>query len=371
MRLCARSAWAASGTALIAVLIAIAAGGLTFALAAPESPPAAKPADTTEDNVRVALKAADDSRTMFALLSDALTSTSAGLTTAMDSVPQIFDSVDSAKVGAEQLAAGLDGSTTALHALGEVSRSAGAWANTLDQVQGISGLSTAVRTSAQHLRQHLIAHPAPGSAEVLAQLDQVLAATDGFTALESVGQLRSSLTTLTTLSTQSSTALDQARTAARQLRDGLTTLAGARQNAQAAATNLKTGAQQLSVALKSIDEQLVLIQTRLRSETVAEDHAALPIDSGTRLAWALFAAGAAGTVAYLLALLGGHEARRAVTLASAPAAAGHEPPAWAGLRVEDTAPQPSFWTGGVEDTNPGFPVRNARATAGTTCEIPL
>lgn len=357
------AAWAVSGTALIAVLIAIAAGGATYALTAPSPAPAAAPATTTgtsnDENVRVALKAADDSRTIFGLLSNAVTSSSSGLSAAMSGVPQIFDSVDTARAGAEQVAAGLEETATTQNALNEVSQSAGAWANTLDQVEGISGLSVAVRSSSVQLRKQLIDNPTPGSEDTVAQLDQVLAATDGLKTLESVDQLKGSLRSLTSLSDRSATALESARSSARQLRDGLTTISRARPNAESAVGNLSTGMKQLGIALKSIDDQLALIQTRLRDETrdqVEPVAAAAPaMDGSARIGWALFAAGIAGVLAYLLALVV-HQRVRRVPAAQSPA------PLADLARAISEIPTPShgFPRPDTHNTDPWLPVQFAR-----------
>ncbi|CAM4006514.1 hypothetical protein TSST111916_17890 [Tsukamurella strandjordii] len=356
------AAWAVSGTALIAVMVAIAAGGATYALRAPAAP-AASPQKTTgastDENVRVALKAADDSRVIFGLLSNAVTSSSSGLAAAMSGVPQIFDSVDTARAGAAEVVAGLEETATTQAALNEVTESAGAWANTLDQVQGVSGLSVAVRSSSTRLRQQLVENPTPGSHETVEQLDHVLAATDGLKTLESVDQLKSSLTSLTTLSGRSAGALASARSAAHRLHDGLATIAHARPDAEAAMNNLSTGTKQLGIALKSIDDQLALIQTRLQAESrdTEQPVAAVATDDSTRLAWALFAAGSAGALAYLVALAVHQRMRRAPVPAGAP-----EAPLADLARAISEIPTPShgFPRPDAHNTDPWLPVQFAR-----------
>lgn len=309
LRLAARSAraaaWSISGTALLAVMVAVAVGGLTYALSAPaqrDQPTSGTPPPS--ENVTIALKAADDSRTMFGLLSDAVTSSTSGLTTAMSGAPKIFDSIDTAHTGAAQVATGLDSTTTAAAALDTVAQSVDAWSSTLDQIQGMAGLAAAARTSAEQLRAQLRAHPSPGSGATVANLDQVIAAADALKPLDSVSQLLGALTTLTALPRQSSATLTSARTAAHQLRDGLATLSRARPSAEAALSNLSLGVKQLGIALKSIDEQLALVQTRLRREARDEVRPVVAVedDSSTRMAWALFTGGTAGAVSYLLAL---------------------------------------------------------------------
>ncbi len=307
---------------MLAVFGAMTAGGAVYALGgtpaqetAPQTPgqptvatapgPSA-PAAPPTDPARIALKAADDSRTMFTLLSNAVTTSTAGMSTAMAGVPQVFDSVTTARAGADEVAAGLAETETASAALDQVSASAKSWSGTIGELQSLSGMAVSIRTNAVQLRTRLVAQPTPDAAATVAQLDQLIAATDGLSALGAADGLATSLTSLTQAASSSSTSLGRARIAARSLRDGLATIEKARPQALAATTNLSTGLRQLDVALRSIDAQLALVQTKLResvdkgSETPAL--AVSPVDPGTRWAWSLCAAGAAGAILSLAGL---------------------------------------------------------------------
>lgn len=313
LRAAARSAWALTGTALLAVLIALVAGGATFLIAAGTTPPAPAQERENAENTRVALKAADESRALFGLLSNAVVSAGNGLNTSAGSVPQIFDSVDTAKTGAEQLVSGLDEASSLSAALGQVNRATATLTGALERTQGLQQVAAGTRAALVALRGRLIEHPSPGSAEAVAQLDRALAGSKGVGALDDVAGMRSTLSTMTSsLSSASANAdasLTSARSAARQLRDGLAKLASARKDVNASVTNLTTGVGQLKTALGAIDGQLALTQTRLRSVTSAPAPAPDP-GIARPLAWALVVGGAAGTVTYLAALAVAHRLRR-------------------------------------------------------------
>lgn len=321
LRAAARSAWALTGTALLAVLIALVAGGATFLIAAGTTPPAPAQERENAENTRVALKAADESRALFGLLSNAVVSAGNGLNTSASSVPQIFDSVDTAKTGAEQLVSGLDEASSLSAALNQVNRATATLGGALERTQGLQQVAAGTRAALVALRGRLIEHPSPGSAEAVAQLDRALAGSKGVGALDDVAGMRSTLSTMTSsLSSASANAdasLTSARSAARQLRDGLTKLASARKDVNASVTNLTTGVGQLKTALGAIDGQLALTQTRLRSVTSAPAPAPDP-GIARPLAWALVVGGAAGTVTYLAALAVAHRVRRREAIALVP-----------------------------------------------------
>lgn len=305
LRAAARSAWALTGTALLAVMIALVAGGATFLVAAGTTPPAPVQERENAENTRVALKAADESRALFGLLTNAVVSAGGGLNTSASAVPQIFDSVDTAKQGAEQLVSGLDEASSLSAALGQVNRATAALGGALERTQGLQQVTAGTRATLVALRQQLVAHPSPGSAEAVAQLDKSLAGSKGVGALDDVAGLRSTLASMTgdlnSASAKADESLTSARSAARQLRDGLTKLAAARKDVNAAVTNLNTGVGQLKTALGAIDGQLALTQTRLR--TVTDAPAPAPDPGIARpLAWALIVGGAAGALTYLAAI---------------------------------------------------------------------
>lgn len=313
LRAAARSAWALTGTALLAVMVALVAGGTAFLVAAGTTPPAPEQERVNAENTRVALKAADESRALFGLVSNGLTSASAGLNTSASSVPQIFDSIDTAKQGAEQLVTGLDEASSLSAALSQVSRASVALGGALDRTQGLQQVAAGTRGALVVLRQRLVENPSPGSAGAVAQLDRALSSSRGVGALDDVAGLRGTLSSMTSSLTSASANADasmaSARSAARQLRDGLTKLASARTDVNASVANLTTGVGQLKTALGAIDGQLALTQTRLRSVT---DTPAPAPDPGIArpLAWAFIVGGSAGVLAYLLALALAHRLSR-------------------------------------------------------------
>ncbi|MET9328177.1 hypothetical protein [Tsukamurella sp. NPDC003166] len=326
LRAAARSAWALTGTALLAVMVALVAGGAVFLVAAGTTPPAPAQERENAENTRVALKAADESRTLFGLLSNAVVSAGNGLNISAGSVPQIFDSIDTAKTGSEQLVSGLDEASSLSAALTQVNRATATLGGALERTQGLQQVAAGTRAALVALRGRLVEHPSPGSAEAVAQLDRALAGSKGVGALDDVAGLRGTLagmtSSLSNASANADASLTSARSAARQLRDGLTKLASARKDVNTSITNLTTGMGQLKTALGAIDGQLALTQTRLRSVTSAPAPAPDP-GIARPLAWALVAGGAAGTVTYLVALGVAHRLRRReATTAPAAAAAG-------------------------------------------------
>ncbi|MDP0396513.1 hypothetical protein [Tsukamurella strandjordii] len=315
LRAAARSAWALTGTALLAVMVALVAGGTAFLVAAGTKPPAPEQERVNAENTRVALKAADESRALFGLVSNGLTSASAGLNTSAGAVPQIFDSIDTAKQGADQLVTGLDEASSLSVALNQVSRASVALGGALDRTQGLQQVAAGTRGTLVVLRQRLVENPSPGSAGAVAQLDRALSSSQGVGALNDVAGLRGTLSSmsasLSSASANADSSLASARSAARQLRDGLGKLASARKDVNESVANLTTGVGQLKTALGAIDGQLALTQTRLRSVT---DAPAPAPDPGTArpLAWALIVGGIAGILTYLLSLALSHRlARRA------------------------------------------------------------
>ncbi|KXP00801.1 hypothetical protein [Tsukamurella pseudospumae] len=328
LRAAARSAWALTGTALLAVMVALVAGGAVFLVAAGTTPPAPAQERENAENTRVALKAADESRTLFGLLSSAVVSAGNGLNTSAGSVPQIFDSIDTAKTGSQQLVSGLDEASSLSAALAQVNRATATLGGALERTQGLQQVAAGTRAALVALRGRLVEHPSPGSAEAVAQLDRALSGSKGVGALDDVAGLRSTLagmtSSLSSASANADASLTSARSAARQLRDGLTKLASARKDVNTSITNLTTGVGQLKTALGAIDGQLALTQTRLRSVTSAPAPAPDP-GIARPLAWALVAGGAAGTVTYLVALSVAHRLRRReAAAAQAPAAAAAE-----------------------------------------------
>lgn len=355
------AAWALSGTALFAVLVALAAGGGAFLAAGPSAADAASGAAGRDPSSAVALKAADDSRTMFTLLSDALTSSASGLTSATSAVPQIFDSIDTARAGAESLSASLESTGTASATLARVSQTTSGWSTTFDQASAMASTVGSVRASLRGLRTSVATSTDPADVELRSRIDAVLARTGPLSALETVPSLDRALGDLAAAAARGSAGLTSARTAARELRDGLTTLARARPGAQAAVASLDKGVTQLGIALKSIDAQLALVQSELRAQSPASTGdvtltaTTAPAD---RAAYALVAGGVAGAIAYLLAAAFSHRFRRPeVVHAAAPLAnLTRELPIGVPTDGDPGTGGGTGTTGGAADTLDGFPV---------------
>lgn len=355
----ARAGWAASGTALLAVLVAMSGGGLTYALTTPDSPTRAVEARAADDETSTAQKAADDARTMFKLLSDAVTSSTGGVSGVLAAVPQIFDSVDTARDGASDLVASLDQTSAASTTLGQLQHQIDTLAPAVDQVDQVVSAAATMRANAEALRSRSAAAMPSQSTTMTAQLDAIIAAADAITTLAPATQLKAALTQLSTAASRGASGLVSARVAAHQLRDGLTKISNARPSALAATSSLSAGITQLGIALKSIDAQLALVQANLHSrEPQPVSHASPLHDSGgvgDRLAWALFVAGLGGALTYLAAIAVAHRRVRP-TVAAAPA-----PLADIARELGEAAtPAHGFLLPAAADTDPRLSVQFAR-----------
>ena len=371
-----KAGWAASGTCVFAILVALVGGGVGY-LAAPASQaaPAKDSAPKVNENVRVALKAADDSRTMFGLLNNAVRSSSTGLTSVLDGVPQIFDSVETARQGAAQVSAGLNDASTATAALDQASASTTQWSTALDEVKSLASVTTSLQNTAKNLRARASRETGPEAQETLRQADGLIAATEKFNALDAVNGLQTSLRSLRSAAQNSSASVASAQSAAQQLESGLTTITRARPSAESATAHLRTGVNQLGIVLTSVDGQLALVQNKLRDEEAADTLAqakaaeqseqAAPVDHARAVSWGLIAAGISGVIAYLLALAVAHRwgPRRTVSAAalSAPSTGEFPLAAVALARADDDFDTPSHGFAPVNKptTDPSMTVQPA------------
>ncbi|MCS3781202.1 hypothetical protein [Tsukamurella ocularis] len=324
-----RTSWAVPGVAFLAVLIGLASGAGAFLISgtAPASRPDTTSASPQVSPAAIALKAADDSRTMFSLLSDALTSSSTGLMSATSAIPQIFDSLARARAGAADLATSLESTSSASQALTEVTEVTSTWSNSIEQATALASLSTSVRTSLRDVRTRLAPSTNPTDVATRERIDAVLDQSAGLDALQGANALRSALASLSSASSRGSAGLTSARTAARQLRDGLTTMTSARPAAEAAVAKLNLGVRQLGIALQSIDRQLETVQTQLRADSTTHSTADTALTTASvattsspdRLAYAVLTGAVGAVLVYLSAALITGRRRRTV-VATAPLA---------------------------------------------------
>jgi hypothetical protein len=302
-------------TALVSVLTGLIIGGGTFLVTSgPARPSAAEQARTSD--VKAAYQATDESRKMFGLLSTAAVSSTDGLNSATAAVPEIFNSVDTAKTGADQLIAGLDDASSLSSALNQVSSVTSGLSSALSQVGSLQGLSAGARTGLIQLRKQLVANPMPGSKEAVTRIDSALANSKDLAALDSVDQLRGTLAGLNgqlqSASAKADQSLASAKQAAVQLRDGLAKLAAARPGVTKAVQNLTTGVEQLKVALSAIDGQLAVAQNHLKSTATAPTPKPDP-GVARPLAWSLLAGSGGAIVTFfgIAAAAGALDRRRA------------------------------------------------------------
>lgn len=266
---------------------------------------------------------------MFSLLSGALTASTSSLTSATTAVPQLFDSIETARDGAAQIATSLDSTSDVSAVLSQVSTSTAGWSAALAQARTVSTMSSSLRSSLREARLQLSKASSPADYSVtLTQIDELLKEADGFSSLGSASSLDATLSSLASAAARGSAGLTSARTAARRLRDGLAELARARPGVEAAVAKLTAGATQLGVALKSIDAQLAVVQKELRSRSVpprtthvlAAAESSTDTDAGDRMAYTLLVGGVAAAVAYAAGAYAVHRRRPVVVHAPAPLA---------------------------------------------------
>ncbi len=273
---------------LTVVLIGICTGTLIFAMTytpAPTAPPTGPDSGNVEtEKVESARTSLQEAQLLFGFLSGAATSASSGISTVTSSAQQIFDSIDTARLGADQLVQALGSApdlTVAADQIATASTSAG---NAVGEAQNLSAVATQFDQLISPLLTTLDTVKAPGSKETRDSLQAMQTSARALSAdLESVAGLRTSLTDLgssvQTSAASANSAISSAYTSAVELRDGLATLADARTDAVAAAEQVTDGVDQLGGVLTSIGDDL---KRATESLTVEEPEA--PAGDETRAA---------------------------------------------------------------------------------------
>ncbi len=314
--------WSASGTALVAVFVAIIAGSATYLGVVLDYPTPAP--DTSYSDMIAARRAVDQSRSMFTLLSTAAVNATGGVDDLAKAVPQIFDAVDSAHQGAQQAVDALDSTPSASAAAGRVASATAGIDSALSQVQALSGYGQTIKQATQSATDSLRGAHIPDMNKVAPQLGKIdAAAGDVANVAGQAGSLRGTLSSMNSQLQTAAAGVDasiaSARASAVTLRDGLAKIAAARPKAIAATDNLVTGLGQLKTVLGAIDGQLGAAQQQLPNVPTdpAAEQKARAAEAAVRnihpLPMALADAAIAGLITYGIAsLLNARSTRRLI-----------------------------------------------------------
>ncbi|GAA4394278.1 hypothetical protein [Tsukamurella soli] len=314
-----RGGWSASGTALVAVFVALVVGSGAYLAVALSNPTPVT--DKSYSDLIAARRAVDQSRSMFGLLSTAATNATGGVGDMAKAVPQIFDAVDAARTGAQQALDGLDSAPSASAAASRVAGSTAGIDSALSQVQGLGQYGQTIQQAATQATQSLRSAHIPGLAKVEPQLSRIDTAAGSVASVAGqAGGLRTTLANMNAQLANTAASLDSslasARDSARKLRDGLAKISATRAQATTATNDLVTGLGQLKAVLGSIDEQLATAQQQLPPvpKDPAAEEKALQKEAAKKnthpLPIALGAAALAGLLTYGIGSLAGARSTR-------------------------------------------------------------
>lgn len=263
---------------LTVVLVAVLAGGASYAWWTDSEPAPTRASDPDSAQVEQARADIQNVRLVFSFMSSALTGATGGIEAMTDGASQVFDAIDSGRTGVGQAAEALAGAPDVQAVGAQVSTSLTGLSAALSQGEQLAGAGEQVATLVDPLIALLEASPAPGTADSLAQLKELRAAANELSdSLASVGDLQRSLDELNAsigpAADSTAAGLASARTAADQLQTGLETLAGTRDTVDGAVSDVAQGMDRLTGVLESIDTRLTSAEENLTPgmDAYAED----------------------------------------------------------------------------------------------------
>ena len=265
---------------LTVILSGVCAGTLVFAITyTPEL--TTGPTEPDSESVESARTSLQEAQLLFGFLSSTATSASSGISTVTTSAGQIFDSIDTAELGADQLVQALGSAPDLTLAADQIETATTSAGTAVAEVQNLSRVATQFDQIVTPLLATLNSVQAPGSQEtrdgLLAMQTSARAlATD----LDSVAGLQTSLndlgTSVNASAVSANSAIASAQTSATQLRDGLSTLADARTDAITAAEQVTKGVDQLAGVLTSIGNDLSAANDSLAVDPESTKPAPMP-----------------------------------------------------------------------------------------------
>ena len=212
-----------------------------------------------------------DAKFLFSLLTAAVSGGTATITTLTTGVGQIFDSVDTARTGAQQLATALQQAPSLSAAGDDVSAATTAASRALTQVSSLAGAIGPLSTVIDRVVAAVASNQIPGARSSLPALRSLQNAARSLTsATGGVAGLQGALAGLGASARAAAGSVDgaigSARRSASQLSSGFATLSSARPRAVEAASTLSKSFGQLTNVLKSIDGNIAAAQADLGPE---------------------------------------------------------------------------------------------------------
>ncbi len=257
---------------LAVVLVSAIVGGSVFATGAPSRPVTApQTADPRPEKVQSARDSLSEAKLLFGFLNAAVSGGTATIATLTSGVGRIFDSVDTARTGSQQLTTALAQAPSLAAAGADVSRVTAGASRALTQVSSLSSAIGPLRTLIDRVVDAVQSNAIPGARSSLPALRSLQGAARSLTTVTGgVAGLQRSLAAIDP-STRSAVgsvadAISSAQRAAGQLSIGLATLSSARSRAVDAAGTLTKSFGQLTNVLKSIDTDIAAAQTDLTQE---------------------------------------------------------------------------------------------------------
>ncbi|WP_253660874.1 hypothetical protein [Williamsia maris] len=257
---------------LAVVLVSAIVGGSVFAAGAPSRPiTAPQTADPRPEKVQSARDSLSEAKLLFSFLTAAVSGGTATITTLTTGVGQVFDSVDTARTGAQQLATALQQAPSLSAAGDDVSRATTAASKALTQVSSLSSAVGPLSALIDRVVAAVQSNAIPGARSSLPALRSLQSAARSLTsATGGVAGLQGALAGLGPSARSAAGSVDgaigSARRSATQLSDGFGTLSSARPRAVEAAGTLSKSFGQLTTVLKSIDGNIAAAQADLGPE---------------------------------------------------------------------------------------------------------
>ncbi|MGJ0118859.1 hypothetical protein ACQ7HM_06595 [Williamsia sp. MIQD14] len=298
------------------VTVSAIVGGAVFAVGAPSRPIAApQAADPRPEKVQSARDSLSEAKLLFGFLTAAVSGGSATVTTLTDGVGQIFDAVDTAGRGSQQLVSALEQAPSLAAAGGQVSQLTARASGALGEVSRLSDAAAPVDALVDRIVAAVESNAIPGARSSLPALRSLQKATGDLTSQSSaIAGLQRALAGLGPAARSSAGTVDasisSARASADQLSEGFATLSAARPRVVEAADSFTKTFGQLTTVLQTIDSRIGAAQADLGPnaaitppESVRQTQVVLARDNAPLVARSLLWAGVAGLIT--LVVLGG------------------------------------------------------------------
>ncbi|MGU3291047.1 hypothetical protein [Williamsia sp. M5A3_1d] len=317
------------------VTVSVIVGGSVFAAGAPSRPIAApQAADPRPEKVQSARDSLSEAKLLFGFLTAAVSGGSATVTTLTSGVEQIFDAVDTAGRGSQQLVTALEQAPSLAAAGGQVSQLTARASGALGEVSRLSDAAAPIDGLVDRIVAAVESNAIPGARSSLPALRSLQKATGDLTSqTEAIAGLQRALAGLGPAARSSAGTVDasisSARRSADQLSEGFATLSSARPRVVEAANSFSKTFGQLTTVLKTIDSRIGAAQADLGPtaaitppESTGQTQVILARDNAPLVARSFLWAGVAGLITLLVlggvpTVLGYRSRRRATVVDTA------------------------------------------------------